>query len=492
MVRSFGLKRTPNLFLRKHRKWPLSPYKSKWQKTFDENQAMQSLKQATKQQLQNPDPPLLLSSLTNSFAAYDLEPTPQAYHFVITTLSHSLQFRHIPSVLDRLERVEKFPTPEYVFADLIKTYGAANNVQDAVDLFCRMPKFRCVPSVHSLNALLSVLCRNELGLKLVPEILLQSQAMNIRVEESSFKILVCALCRLNKVAYAIEILNCMIKDGFAIDDEIFSCILSSVCMQRDLGNLDIMGFWEELRKLGFCPRTGDYVNVMRFLSKGGRVMDAFDVLNQMKSDGVKPDIVCYNIVLGGIIGEGNFEAADDVFDELLVLGLVPDVHTYNAYIDGLCKRNNIEQGIRLITCMEKLGCKLNVITYNVLLEALCNVGDMSKMRELVEEMKVKGIKPNLQTYRVTIDALASKGEIFEACALMEEVLDKFFCGQCFTLDNIISGLCQRGLVGKALELLNKMADKRVSPGAGVWNALLSTGYKLDFDETTFIDLVGPV
>ena len=45
----------------------------------------------------------------------------------------------------------------------------------------------------------------------------------------------------------------------------------------------------------------------------------------MKVHGIKPDIVCYTMVL-----KGDFGKADEVFDELLVLGLVPDVCTYNV------------------------------------------------------------------------------------------------------------------------------------------------------------------
>ena len=43
-------------------------------------------------------------------------------------------------------------------------------------------------------------------------------------------------------------------------------------------------------------------------------------MNQTKVDGIKPDIVCYTMVLKGVIVEGDFGKADELFDELLVLG----------------------------------------------------------------------------------------------------------------------------------------------------------------------------
>ncbi|KAJ6969265.1 hypothetical protein NC653_037053 [Populus alba x Populus x berolinensis] len=67
-----------------------------------------------------------------------------------------------------------------------------------------------------------VLCRSSKGLNLVPEILLSSQVMNTRMEESTF--------------------------------------------QKEATKFEVLAFLEELRKLGFCPGMVDYSNVIRDLS----------------------------------------------------------------------------------------------------------------------------------------------------------------------------------------------------------------------------------
>ncbi|KDO63309.1 hypothetical protein CISIN_1g039177mg [Citrus sinensis] len=444
MVRSSALKRA-NLHLRKHRKWPLSPYKAKWHQTLDQQQAKQNVKQSlttppTKQQQQIPKQPHILSSLLHSFSIYNCEPPPEAYHFVIKTLAENSQFCDISSVLDHIEKRENFETPEFIFIDLIKTYADAHRFQDSVNLFYKIPKFR-----------------------------------------------------INRVGFAIEILNCMINDGFCVDGKTCSLILSSVCEQRDLSSDELLGFVQEMKKLGFCFGMVDYTNVIRSLVKKEKVFDALGILNQMKSDGIKPDIVCYTMVLNGVIVQEDYVKAEELFDELLVLGLVPDVYTYNVYINGLCKQNNVEAGIKMIACMEELGSKPDVITYNTLLQALCKVRELNRLRELVKEMKWKGIVLNLQTYSIMIDGLASKGDIIEACGLLEEALNKGLCTQSSMFDETICGLCQRGLVRKALELLKQMADKDVSPGARVWEALLlSSVSKLDFVNTSFIRLVDQI
>ncbi|KAL9337034.1 hypothetical protein Peur_071522 [Populus x canadensis] len=127
-----------------------------------------------------------------------------------------------------------------------------------------------------------VVCRSSKGLNLVPEILLKSQVMNTRMEESTFQVFIAALCRIRKVGFAIEILSCMVNGGFIVNAEISSMLLSCLCEQKEATKFEVMGFLEELRKLGFCPIMVDYSNVIRFLVKGKMGLDALHVGNQMK------------------------------------------------------------------------------------------------------------------------------------------------------------------------------------------------------------------
>ena len=127
-------------------------------------------------------------------------------------------------------------------------------------------------------------------------------------------------------------------------------------------------FVERMKKFGFCSGIMDYSNFIRFFVKERKGFDALVVLNQMKVYGIKPNIVCYAMLL-----KGDFGKVDGVFDELLVFGLVPDVCTYNVCIYGLCKQNSVEAGIKMIGSIEELGakCKPNMKTACVGFDIVC-------------------------------------------------------------------------------------------------------------------------
>ncbi|KAL8497129.1 hypothetical protein ACS0TY_020709 [Phlomoides rotata] len=110
-------------------------------------------------------------------------------------------------------------------------------------------------------------------------------------------------------------------------------------------------------------------------------MEALRLLKQMKMYRVKPDIMCYNLVLEALIQEKDFSNADNLFDELLVLGLVPDIHTYNVYVNGLCMQDKVEGGIELMGSMKELGCLPDSNTFNTILRSLCEAGKLDRIIE---------------------------------------------------------------------------------------------------------------
>lgn len=438
-------------FLRKYRKIPHSSFKTKWNETLKHKHAMEQLRSGL---VSNPSSNVsAIHTLTESFRIHNCEPTPQAYRFVIKALSKSSDLESIASVLNHLETSEKFETPENIFKDVIFAYGFAGKIEEAVDAFFGIPRFRCVLSAYTLNALLSVLVRRREGLAMVPEVLVRAGGMGVRLEESSFEILVDALCRIGEVDRASELVKYMSDESYIVDPSLYSKLLSSVCKHKDSSCFDVIGYVEELRKMRFSPDLRDYTVVMRFLVRGGRGKEVVSVLNQMKCDRIEPDLVCCTIILQGVIEDEDYSRADKLFDELLLLGLTPDVYTYNVYINGLCKRNDVEGAVKMMSCMEKLGSEANVVTYNILLKGLVKAGDMSRAKILWEEMERNGVDRNSHTYDIMVGGFIEVDDVGYAQGLLEEAFSRNLFVKRSRTEEVIYRLCDKGLMDEAVELL---------------------------------------
>ncbi|ESQ52507.1 hypothetical protein EUTSA_v10017948mg [Eutrema salsugineum] len=452
MARSSSWHRMSNFF-RKYRKIPHSSFKTKWNENLKQKYAMEELRSGLIADSGSNENDGVLRTLISSFRLHNCEPTPQAYKFVIKTLAKTSQLENIASVLNHIEISEKFDTPESIFRDVIFAYGFSGRIEEAIDVFFKIPNFRCVPSAYTLNALLSVLVRKRQGLKMVPEVLLKASKLGVRLEESTLGILIDALCRIGEVDCATDLVKDMSDDCYIVDPRLYSLLLSSVCKHKDSSCFDVIGYLEGLRKTRFSPDLRDYTAVMRFLVEGGRGKEVVSVLNQMKCDRIEPDIVCYTIILQGVIADEDYKKADKLFDELLLLGLVPDVYTYNVYINGLCKQSDIECGIKMMSCMEKLGSEPNVVTYNILIKALVKAGDMSRAKIIWEEMETNGVDRNSHSYDIMVNASIEADEVVCAHGLLEEAFSRSLVVKSSRTEEVICRLCDKGLMDKAVELL---------------------------------------
>ncbi|KAG9449411.1 hypothetical protein H6P81_009376 [Aristolochia fimbriata] len=449
-------------------KWHKSPYTSKWQQNFNEKQALETLEKILVEE--NPQNHLL-SALTGTFHSYGCRPIVLAYSLVINYIAQKSLFNQLPPLLDHIENSDTFEPPERIFVDLIRNFGEANMVKEAYDLFFKMPKFRCSPSIISLNMLLSTLSKKKDGLVLVHEVLKRTPEMNIRLETSSFHILIKGLCQIGKVKSSIEILNLMQDHDCVPDAEVYSIIFSSLC--KYASSSEVKDFLDEMGKAGFSPNEYQYYSLINLFVKDGRSMDALELLNRMKLEGIKPNVYCYTSILDGLISISDFERVDFLFDEMLVLGIVPDVVTYTVYINGLCKQGNFEGGIKMLACMEELGCKPNVFTYNTLMAGYTKDGNLNKASNLFKKMCSKGVEGNLHTHRILIDGFLSIGEFREAYVLLKQSLNKGHVPQPSSFDTMICGLCEMGSYSEAFEVLEIMIDRSLAPNARTWETLLS-------------------
>lgn len=408
---------------------------------FIKDEAMHKIKtklQKDRDQIQGTD---LATTITSSFHDRGLEPNAAVYSFVIKTLCQRSLFTQLPPVLNQLENMEKFEPSESIFVDLMKNFGASNMLKEAVDVFFRIPRFRCTHSMDSLNTLLLVLSKSKDGINMIEYVLKQTPKLNIRLDTTSFWIMINTLCKLGKVHSAVQLLNEMPVHECVPDYRIYSLILSSLCQQNP--NPDVLfDFIERMRYSEVLPSCVDYGNVIKALINRGEVEKAYTIFTQMRSEGTKPDIVAYKSLLTGFISICNYTKTEELFDGMLLSGLVPDLVTYNTYVDGLCKQSEFEQAKLILISMEKLSCNPSVDTYNILIARYCNAGQIREARESMNEMYRKGIEWNRHTYVILIDGFLRNGDVVDADVIIHDMLKTGFVLKNFSFESMIHGLCK--------------------------------------------------
>lgn len=101
---------------------------------------------------------------------------------------------------------------------------------------------------------------------------------------------------------------------------------------------------------GVCLNVVTCSTLLDGICDNGKLKDAlemFKVMQKSKMDldashpfnGVEPDVQTYNILICGLINNGNFLEAEELYEEMPHRGIVPDTITYSSMIDGLCKQS---------------------------------------------------------------------------------------------------------------------------------------------------------
>ncbi len=106
--------------------------------------------------------------------------------------------------------------------------------------------------------------------------------------------------------------------------------------------------------------------------------------------------------------------------EMKSQGIQPDVVTYNLIIKGLAERGNICGCSQVMDQMELQQIQLENVTFNPIIHKLAELGDIGGCERVISIMRSKGIQPNATTYKTVIVRLADRSDI-DGC---KQVMDR--------------------------------------------------------------------
>jgi pentatricopeptide repeat protein len=119
---------------------------------------------------------------------------------------------------------------------------------------------------------------------------------------------------------------------------------------------------------------------------------------------ITPNLVSCNILLNGLVGVGDLDAALKVLDEMTGWGIVPDVVTYTTVLTAYCAKGDLEGAQQLCDDIVASGHRPDATMYTVLIDGYCHRGKLQDAARIMDEMEAAGVRPNEVTYSVVIEA----------------------------------------------------------------------------------------
>ena len=210
------------------------------------------------------------------------------------------------------------------------------------------------------------------------------------------------------------------KSGYAEAVDVANDLLAE--MQQ--GQMQ-QGYGAQVRDGPAKPDYEAYNVMLKVMAKSESVAGAIGVLEQMKEQGLEPDLVSFNTIMHAVANEAATgrisgpQHAQNVLEMMRAADVAPDVVTYNAFLKactvtawGRGTGSIAEQGRWVLDCMKQDGIEADVITYTTLLDACVKAardgedGGLKEAMEILKEMQSRGLVPNVVTFNCLLGACA--------------------------------------------------------------------------------------
>ncbi|MED6207160.1 hypothetical protein PIB30_033260 [Stylosanthes scabra] len=236
------------------------------------------------------------------------------------------------------------------------------------------------------------------------------------MDVETFGLVAETLVKFGKEDEALGIFKNLDKYKCSIDEFIVTAIINALCSKghpkRAEGRnvKEARRIIQEMKSNGVSPDLICYNTFLRCLCEqnlrrnpSGLVPEALNVMMEMKSYKVFPTSITKVLFLTGRFGKGK-----DIVDEMIKNGLVPNHKFYYSLIGILCGVERVNHALELFEKMKRSSLGGYGPVYDVLIPKLCRGGVSQKGKELWDEVAGMGI--SLQCSRDVLDP--SKTEVF--------------------------------------------------------------------------------
>lgn len=160
------------------------------------------------------------------------------------------------------------------------------------------------------------------------------------------------------------------KRNYANNVTEYNTVIGSLIAQRR-GYL-LRDAYEDMILDGVQPIRDTFHSLIVGTMKGGRLEDAFYFRDQMKANGLPPDVNLYNFLISTCGKCKNSDAAIKVLEEMKIYGVKPKAETFICLLGACAATGRIDHVYAIIRDMTAAGLGLNKYCYAGLITAIKN------------------------------------------------------------------------------------------------------------------------
>ncbi|CAA6659734.1 unnamed protein product [Spirodela intermedia] len=320
--------------------------------------------------------------------------------------------------------------------------------------------------------------------------------------ESILNIIIQHRCQEKSLRGAYELLCIVLKMNVPLD---ISAYRDLVCLSCSVGLVHVGLNLKEhmLREHAYAPQTIYNILMFHFLKKGNSsVVDL--VLDEMRQRHYIPDQFSYNFLVHGYHRCGDGQKSVDCLNTMISKGMQPTNRSLRISVDYLCRHQRHNEALRLCQKMENKCWKYGAATQTILIKSLLQRFKIDEAELLLSRLQDKDLIPTKANYDILVECFCKLGRVntsvnllnlmlikggsfpglVSSCAFDEaldihaEMLNIKVQPDMESYEMLIRGLCGHGRTSDAEQLLDVMVGSSHVPSSGMFQLVLDR-YRLE-------------
>ena len=156
--------------------------------------------------------------------------------------------------------------------------------------------------------------------------------------------------------------------------------------------------------------------------KSGNFADAWFWLEEMRREGVRPNIITFNGMIGELARRGEMLEADKWAKEAQKEGLTYDQFTCSSMAYGYAKVKKAHLVDYWMGILEKTGNLPNAVAYSSVIAGFATNRDMESAKKWHDKMKKRGLKLTGMALNLMAQGYAEKGEVEKCSEIVQEMI----------------------------------------------------------------------
>ncbi|KAA1468278.1 hypothetical protein DENSPDRAFT_794096 [Dentipellis sp. KUC8613] len=324
-----------------------------------------------------------------------------------------------------------------------------------------------------------------------------SKQRPLLMEETVWAALIRAYLRLGRMEDTEAIWDDMIRMG------VVPTIRTWTTLLLHIGNLKgadrALETFNTMKAAGITPSAANYRILISFFSQERKMQEAVELFKEFQSTKLAPPMsplpslsvtAVYNKMLQGYLHASQAEDARNLLEQMRTNGPKPDVTSYNTFLFYYHSTKDYRRFSSTLKAIVADGLRGDVVTFSTLLSAYLQIRPRDEaISAVVRMMQKHGVEPNVVTYTSIISNLLKEREegalraALDVLRMMEEDSDPQVAPNVVTYTSILTGVytwegLDRRLREECAEYaLRKMKEKKIRFTTVTYNILISAMLK---------------